>query len=173
MLTVKQVSIKYHFLSLWLTPPRIESRSPGPLYSLGQWTDSCHYWPNELSVRQRSRSPEFNPRSSHTKDSKMVLDSVLLNTQHYKVGIKVKWCNPEKGVVRSPAPRCRRYWEECLRVTFDYTCQRSATTYFYLIIVIFLLLITWFQVFLSKSYNYMISSNYFYFIIILSLHAVI
>ena len=27
---------------------------------------------------------------SHTKDSKIVLDSALLNTQHYKVGIKGK-----------------------------------------------------------------------------------
>ena len=32
----------------------------------------------------------FNPRSSHTKDSKMVLDAALLNTQHYKVRIKGK-----------------------------------------------------------------------------------
>ena len=30
----------------------------------------------------------FNPRSSHTKDSKMVLDATLLNTKHYKVSIK-------------------------------------------------------------------------------------
>ena len=34
--------------------------------------------------------PEFNPRSSHTKDSKIVLDGALLNTQHYKVRIKGK-----------------------------------------------------------------------------------
>ena len=32
----------------------------------------------------------FNPRSSHTKDSKMVLDAALLRTQHYKVKIKGK-----------------------------------------------------------------------------------
>ena len=33
----------------------------------------------------------FNPRSSHTKDSKkMVLDASLLNTLHYKVRIKGK-----------------------------------------------------------------------------------
>ena len=30
------------------------------------------------------------PRSSHTKDSKMVLDASLLNTQQYKVRIKGK-----------------------------------------------------------------------------------
>ena len=32
----------------------------------------------------------FNPRSSHTKDSKIVLDPFLLNTQHYKLRIKGK-----------------------------------------------------------------------------------
>ena len=32
----------------------------------------------------------FNPRSSHTKDLKMVLDVVLLNTQYYKVRTKGK-----------------------------------------------------------------------------------
>ena len=35
-----------------------------------------------------------HPRSSHTKDSKMVLDTSLLNTQHYKVWLKCKWSNP-------------------------------------------------------------------------------
>ena len=34
--------------------------------------------------------PGFNPRSSHTKDSKMVLDTTLLNTQHYQARIKGK-----------------------------------------------------------------------------------
>ena len=42
------------------------------------------------NVRQWSGRPGFNPRSSHTKDSKMVLDATLLNTQHYKVWIKCK-----------------------------------------------------------------------------------
>ena len=32
--------------------------------------------------------PGFNPRSSHTKDSKIVLDTSLPNTQDYKVRIK-------------------------------------------------------------------------------------
>ena len=32
----------------------------------------------------------FNPRSSHTKGSKMVLDTSLLNTQNYKVPINGK-----------------------------------------------------------------------------------
>ena len=33
------------------------------------------------------------------KIQKMVLDAPLLNTQHYKVWVKGKWCNPGKGVV--------------------------------------------------------------------------
>ena len=36
------------------------------------------------------RRPGFNPRSSHTNDFKMVLDTSLLNTQQYKVRIKGK-----------------------------------------------------------------------------------
>ena len=36
------------------------------------------------------KRPGFNPRSSHTKDSKMLLDASLLNTQQYKIGIKSK-----------------------------------------------------------------------------------
>ena len=31
---------------------------------------------------------EFNPKSSHTKDSKMILNSGLFNAQYYKVRIK-------------------------------------------------------------------------------------
>ena len=32
----------------------------------------------------------FNPRLSHTQDSKMVLDAALISTQHYKIKIKGK-----------------------------------------------------------------------------------
>ena len=45
---------------------------------------------NRLSVRHWSERLGFNPRSSHTKDSNMVLVATLLNTQHYKVRIKGK-----------------------------------------------------------------------------------
>ena len=46
---------------------------------------------NFVSVRQWPGRPGFNPRSSHTKDfKKMVLDTTLLNTQHYKVRFKGK-----------------------------------------------------------------------------------
>ena len=38
------------------------------------------------------------------KTLKMVLDTSFLNTQQYKVCIKVKWSNPGKGVAPSPTP---------------------------------------------------------------------
>ena len=41
-----------------------------------------------MYVCQCSGRPGFNPRSSHTKDSKKVLDAALLSTQHYNVRIK-------------------------------------------------------------------------------------
>ena len=34
------------------------------------------YWLNNLSVRQWSGRPGFNPRSNHTNDSKMLLDTI-------------------------------------------------------------------------------------------------
>ena len=48
------------------------------------------HWPCGLTVCKWHWRQGFNPRQSHTKDSKMVLDSALLNTQHYKVRIKDK-----------------------------------------------------------------------------------
>ena len=59
-----------------------------------------HQWPGR---------PGFNIRSSHTKDSKMVLDAALPNTQRYKVWIKGKWRNPGKGVAPSTTSRCSSY----------------------------------------------------------------
>ena len=57
------------------------------------------------------------------KTQKMVLDAALLNTQHYKVRIKVKWGNPRNGVVPFPTPQYRSYWKGSLRVTLNYVCQ--------------------------------------------------
>ena len=76
-------------------------------------------WPSEKSVRYGPRRTRFNPSSSHTKDSKMVQDASLLNTRHYKVRIKGKWRNPEKGVAPSPIPRCSSKWNRSLQVALD------------------------------------------------------
>ena len=51
-----------------------------------------------LSVCQWPGRPVFNPRTSHTKDPKTVLDTSLLNTQNYNVCSNVKWSNPGNGV---------------------------------------------------------------------------
>ena len=63
------------------------------------------------------------------KTQKMVLDAILLNTQHYKVLSRVKWSNPGKGVAPSPTPSCSSYRKGILRVTLDYGRQ----LYFYLL----------------------------------------
>ena len=44
-----------------------------------------------------------NPDRVIPNTQKMVLDASLLNTQHYKVWIKSKWSNPERGVVPLPS----------------------------------------------------------------------
>ena len=43
------------------------------------------------------------------KTQKMVLDSTLLNTQHYKVRIKGKVEQSWNGVVPFPTPQCSSY----------------------------------------------------------------
>ena len=45
---------------------------------------------------------QLNPRSSHTKDSKMVLDASLLYTQHYKVRIKGKVEQSKESIYALP-----------------------------------------------------------------------
>ena len=57
------------------------------------------------------------------KTQKMVLDAILLNTQHYKVRIKGKM---EQSRERSSAPPtlwCSSYRKGSLRVTLDYGRQ--------------------------------------------------
>ena len=73
---------------------------------------------NVASVRQWPGSPRFNPRSSRTKDS-----NLMVKTQHYKVRIKCTWSNPGKGVALSPTSRCSNYWKRGLRVALDYGRQ--------------------------------------------------
>ena len=53
------------------------------------------------------------------KTQKMVLDVTLLNTQRYKVRIKVKWSNPGKGVAPSPTPWCSSCRKGSLCVTLN------------------------------------------------------
>ena len=57
------------------------------------------------------------------KTQKMVLDSSLLNTQHYKVRIKGRVEQSREGVAPSPTPWCSSYRKGSLRVTLDYGRQ--------------------------------------------------
>ena len=59
-----------------------------------------HYRPIAIMVRLFATC--LRDRSNHTKDffKRYLMPPCL--TQHYKVGIKVKWSNPEKGVAPSP-----------------------------------------------------------------------
>ena len=52
---------------------------------------------------------------SYQRLQKMVLNTSLLNMQHYKVRIKEKWSNPAKGVAPSFTFRCSSYWKGSLR----------------------------------------------------------
>ena len=77
------------------------------------------------------------------KTQKMVLDSSLLNTQHYKVRIKGKVEQSREGVAPSLTPWCSSYRKGSLRVTLDYGRQ----LYFLLYIG------KWFQVLVSNTNN--------------------
>ena len=56
----------------------------------------------DMMVRVFANSAGFNPRSNHTKDSKMVLDATLPNTQYYKVRIKGKVEQSRKWSIALP-----------------------------------------------------------------------
>ena len=49
----------------------------------------------------------------------MVLDTSLLNIQHYKVRFKGK-VEQSKEVAPSPTPQCSNYWKGSFRVALDY-----------------------------------------------------
>ena len=59
------------------------------------------------------------PGQVNTKDSKMVLDSSLLKTQHNKVRIKGKVEQSRQKGAPSPTPRCSRYWKGSFLVALD------------------------------------------------------
>ena len=86
MSSVKQGGFKYHFYSLvWLNL----ELNPCPLV---HWRTLCSL-EQMAGIHQWPEKPRFNPRSSHTKDWKMVL-----NTQHSKVRIKSKVGECRKSV---------------------------------------------------------------------------
>ena len=60
---------------------------------------------------------------SYQRLKKMVLDTSLLNTQHYKVRIKGKVDQSREWSSSLPTPRCSCYWKGSLRVALDYGGQ--------------------------------------------------
>ena len=61
-----------------------------------------------------------NPGRVIPKTLKMVLDTSLLNTHHYKVRIKGKVDQSWEMITLSPIPRCSSYWKGSLLVALDY-----------------------------------------------------
>ena len=61
----------------------------------------------------------FNPRFSHSKDSKKKKKKkkYLIPLSIIRNALRVKWSNPGKGVAPSPTPRCSSYWKRSLQVT--------------------------------------------------------
>ena len=105
-----------------------QGRPKDSLYNSYNWSTSlildpyplCQ-WTSTLGIMERMSANGLGdwgsipvcvtPKKKKKKKKKKVLDASLLNTQHYKVWIKGKWRDPEKGVVPSPTPWCSSYWE--------------------------------------------------------------
>ena len=64
--------------------------------------------------------PGFNHGLSHTKDSKIVHDTFLLNLYHYLVQFKGKWNNQWKEIAPSITPLCSIYCKWSLQITLEY-----------------------------------------------------
>ena len=65
---------------------------------------------------------------SYQKLKKIVLDTALLNIQHYvRINVKVVQCR--KGVT----PWCSSYWKRSLQVPLDYAHQLYFFTYIYIL----------------------------------------
>ena len=71
------------------------------------------YWQMVQKTRIQSQVESY-------KDSKMVLDASLFNTQHYKVQIKGKRRNPRKGDAPYYSSWCSSYWKGNLQIAFKY-----------------------------------------------------
>ena len=89
------------------------------------------------------------------KTQKMVLDSSLLNTQHYKERIKGKVEQSREGVAPSPTPWCNSYRKGSLRVTLDYGHQ------LYLLCIIIIFLDKFFNSFYSNSVGFLVFFSLF------------
>ena len=79
------------------------------------------------------------------KTLKMVFDTSLLNSQQYKVRIKLKWCNPGKG--EATKLRCSSYWKGSLLVALDY----GRHFYFTYLLLLFYYIFTFIPIFSTSA----------------------
>ena len=69
-------------------------------------------WQMSIVFANGSGGPGFNPRSSHTKDSKnvhLIPPSLTLSIIRYES--RVKRSKPGKGIVTFPTPQCCSFWK--------------------------------------------------------------
>ena len=78
---------------------------------------------------------------SYQRLKKGYLIPPYLALSNKRYGSRVKWSNPGKGVVPSPAPRCSSYWKGRPRVTLD----DSHLLYFtiYICVCVFVCVVSW------------------------------
>ena len=79
---------------------------------------------------------ECSPMARETWVQKIILDASLLNTQHYKIVLRVQWSNPGKGEAPSPTPWCSSYRKGSLWVTLEYG-RRIYLLYIYIYMYIY------------------------------------
>ena len=75
------------------------------------------------SVSEWLGRSRFNPRLSHTKDSKRYLIHTCLTLSKIRYVSRVKWSNPMKRIAPSPTLWGSSYWKESLRVALVYGRQ--------------------------------------------------
>ena len=105
------------------------------------------YWHDSWSVRQWPERPGFNPRLSHTKNSKkwrFMPPCLTFSIIRYRS--RVKWSNLGKGVAPFPTPWCSSYRKRSLRVSLDYGRQQ----------LFFLLVLCWLTIFHTYRYCFLV-----------------
>ena len=124
--TAKSTSRQVLIFLLIIAWFRLLAGIEGSVCILKSLRDLCvlGHWHNGYSVRKRPRRSGFNPRSSYTKDSKMVRDFFFcLTASIISYGSRVKWSNPGKRVASFSTIWCSSNRKGSLWVTLDYSHQ--------------------------------------------------
>ena len=97
----------------------ISGHSLGGVLPLCRGAVSVFYSPSRLGNNYLQSSRVQSQFESYQTKKKTVLDAALLNNQHQKVRIKVKWSYPGEWVAPSPTPWCSSYRKGNLRFSLD------------------------------------------------------